>query len=153
MTPTFTITPTFTPHEVDFPDANLNAAVRTAIGKPAGTIYNTDLYGLTTLNAFSSGIADLSGLDQCPALTILSLYNNSITSLTPLAGLLSLNYLDVNTNQITDVSPLVTNVNSGGLAGGAQVILNNNPLGSQALNTDIPYLQSKGVVVTFTVSN
>jgi hypothetical protein len=153
VTPTFTITPTFTPHEVDFPDANLNAAVRTAIGKPAGTIYNTDLYGLTTLNAFSSGIADLSGLDQCPALTILSLYNNSITSLTPLAGLLSLNYLDVNTNQITDVSPLVTNVNSGGLAGGAQVILNNNPLGSQALNTDIPYLQSKGVVVTFTVSN
>jgi hypothetical protein len=150
VTPTFTITPTFTPHEVVFPDPKLDTAVRSAIGKLSGIIYSSDLYSLTTLNAFGSGISDLTGLDQCTSLVILSLYSNSITSLAPLAGLTSLNYLDVNSNQISDVSPLVQNVNAGGLTGGAQVILNNNPLGTQALNTDIPYLQSKGVMVTFT---
>jgi hypothetical protein len=153
VTPTFTITPTFTPHEVVFPDPNLDNAVRSAIGKPTGIIYSTDLYSLTTLNAFGSGISDLTGLDQCTSLVILSLYNNSITSIAPLAGLTSLNYVDLNSNQVADITALVQNADAGGLTSGAQVILNNNPLSAQALNTDIPYLQSKGVVVSFTASN
>jgi Leucine-rich repeat (LRR) protein len=133
---------------VDFPDANLDAKIRAAIGKPSGIIYSDDLEAMTTLNAFGSGIADLTGIDECTGLVLLTLYNNSITSIAPLSGLRSLTYLDVNMNQISDITPLVQNVDSGGLTNGAQVILNNNPLGSQAVNTDIPYLQSKGVTVS-----
>ena len=36
---------------VTFPDPNLEAAIRDAINKPTGEIYDTDLVGLTSLTA------------------------------------------------------------------------------------------------------
>ena len=52
---------------VNFPDPNLEAAIRTAISKPTGTIDGTDLVGgaLTIFNAPQSGITNLSGLEYC----------------------------------------------------------------------------------------
>jgi hypothetical protein len=149
ITPTFTVTPTSTPREVVFNDANLELKVRAAINKPSGLIYQTDVQDLTTLNAFSSSITDLTGLEECVSLTVLSLYGNSITDITPLSGLVKLSYLDLNLNSITDTTPLVTNVDAGGFADGSQIFLNNNPLSAKATGVDIPYLQSKSVTVTY----
>ena len=44
---------------VNFPDPGLEAAIRSAIGKPTGDIHDTDLIGLTSLDADNRGIVNL----------------------------------------------------------------------------------------------
>jgi titin len=91
---------------VTFPDPNLEAAIREAIGKPTGDIYRSDLLGLTLLNASSRGITDLTGLEYCTSLTHLNLFNNQISDLSPLSGLTSLRIVYLGYNQISDISPV-----------------------------------------------
>ena len=91
---------------VNFPDPNLQAAIRQAIGKPTGDIYQSDLAGLTALNASERGIANLSGLEHCSGLTYLNLFFNQIGDISPLSGLTSLTFLNLWDNQISDISPL-----------------------------------------------
>jgi len=55
--------------EVTFPDANLEAVIRDAIGKPTGEIFYVDLLPLTTLDGSGKGIIDLNGLEYCINLT------------------------------------------------------------------------------------
>jgi hypothetical protein len=55
---------------VTFPAPNLEAAIREAIGKPTGAILQSDLVGLTTLNANTRSVTDLTGLEHCTSLTV-----------------------------------------------------------------------------------
>jgi internalin A len=66
-------TPVSEADTVAFPDPNLEAAIRQAIGKPAGSIRHSDLEDLTVLSASSAGITDLTGLEHCTSLTHLCL--------------------------------------------------------------------------------
>jgi Leucine-rich repeat (LRR) protein len=91
---------------VTFPDPNLEAAIREAIGKPTGDIYQSDLVGLTTLGASSRGITDVTGLEYCTSLTALYLGDNQISDMSALSGLTSLTSLSLFDNQISDLSPL-----------------------------------------------
>ena len=92
---------------VTFPDANLEAAIREAIGKPAGDIYASDLDGLTLLDAQTRSISDLTGLEHCANLTTLYLgWNHQISDISPLSNLTNLTELWLSGNQITDLSPL-----------------------------------------------
>ncbi len=93
--------------EVIFPDANLEAAVRAAINKPTGPIFQSDLEGLTNLTASNVGIIDLTGLEYATDLTVLQLDNNNITDLSPLSGLTGLTHLYIwNNFDLSDLSPL-----------------------------------------------
>ncbi len=118
---------------VNFPDPGLEAAIREAINKPTGDIYECDLEGLTALNANNRGISNLEGLQYCTRLVSLALGGNDIRDLSPLAGLVNLNSLylgnskinnieslssltsltrlDLDFNYITDISPLAGLVN------------------------------------------
>jgi hypothetical protein len=90
---------------VVFPDANLDVAVRAAIGfQPGRPIYPSDLTTLTSLVATGDGIADVTGLEYATSLTSLDLSGNSITTVTPLAGLTNLTSLDVSGNGL-DLTP------------------------------------------------
>ncbi|MFC2000335.1 leucine-rich repeat domain-containing protein, partial [Chloroflexota bacterium] len=91
---------------VTFMDANLEAAIREAIAKPAGDIYKSDLTGLTDLGATEKSIADLTGLEHCTSLTELRLQYNQISNISPLANLTSLTSLKLYNNQISDITPL-----------------------------------------------
>ena len=92
---------------VNFPDANLAAAVRSALDLAEGAdIPQTSLAGLTSLQAFRAEIADLTGLEQATGLTFLYLTTNSISDISPLQGLTALTYLDLGKNNISDISPL-----------------------------------------------
>ena len=51
---------------VNFPDPGLEAAIRDAIGQPTGDIHDTDLIGLTSLNADNRGIVNLEGFSTVP---------------------------------------------------------------------------------------
>jgi Leucine-rich repeat (LRR) protein len=91
---------------VAFPDPNLEAVIREAIGKPTGDIYQSDLVGLAYLDGQGRSITDLTGLEYCTDLVELYLINNQISDLSPLSGLTSLTYLYLSNNQISDLSPL-----------------------------------------------
>ena len=85
---------------VTFPDPNLEAAIREAINKPTGDIYQSDLEGLTSFGAHGRGISDLTGMEYCINLTRLYLCDNQIIDLSPLANLTNLTRLYLSDNQI-----------------------------------------------------
>ena len=89
-----------------FPDQNLEAVVREALGKPAGDITAEDMRGLTSLTAQARGIQNLAGLEHTANLQELFLRQNQISDLSPLAGLTNLRKLGLWQNQISDLSPL-----------------------------------------------
>jgi internalin A len=98
---------------VAFPDTNLDAAVRNAIGKPSGDILDTDLVGVgfTSLSASGLGISDLSGLEFATDLSHLDLFSNSISDIGAISSLTQLTTLILGENEIGDLSPLTTLVN------------------------------------------
>jgi len=91
---------------VTFPDPGLEAAIRAAIGKPTGIITDSDLGGLTALDAGDRAISELAGIEHCVNLQLLSLDLNQISGLVPLVGLTALKTLYLWNNQISDLAPL-----------------------------------------------
>ena len=94
-------------NEVNVPDANLAAALRTALTLAVDApILEKDMETLRGFSASGSSIADLTGLETATELTNLTLSNNQIEDVSPLSGLTSLTFLRLDSNAITDVSPL-----------------------------------------------
>jgi len=91
---------------VTFLDANLEAAIREAIGKPTGPIYLSELAGLARLVAHERDIINLTGLEHCIGLTLFCVSFNRIADIAPLANLTNLTNLDIDGNEISDISPL-----------------------------------------------
>lgn len=89
-----------------FPDSNLEAAIREAIGKPTGAIYESDLTELYLLEADNKGIADLTGLETFREVSHIFLSSNRIRDISPLANLEGASHLFLDHNQIRDISPL-----------------------------------------------
>jgi len=83
-------------------------------------------------------------LTNLTGLTSLSLDGNGMNDISLLANLTALDELWLSHNQISDISPLVDNP---GLSYGDKVYLWNNPLTSTSINTYIPQLQGRGVIV------
>ena len=157
---------------VTFPDGNLEAAIRDALGKPAcEEIMAAELANLTTLWALFSDITDLTGLEYCTNLTELNIYGNQISNISALSSLTNLSQLRLNYNQISDISPLASLVNLGyvslngnqisdislllensGLGEGDEVYLEDNNLdlreGSEDME-NIRALEDRGVTVSY----
>jgi uncharacterized repeat protein (TIGR01451 family) len=98
-----------------FPDANLRAKVKDALGITNDADLCTDnMGGLTNLDAQSANISDLSGLEYATNLVILNLAYNQISDISALAGLSNLINLNLQENQISDISALagLTNLTS-----------------------------------------
>ncbi len=96
---------------VNFPDPGLEAAIRTALGKPTEDILDTDLIGLTTLDARYHDIISLEGIEHCVHLTELDLYGNKIVEIGALSGLANLTRLYLEDNEIVDISALSGSTN------------------------------------------
>ena len=114
---------------VDFPDSNLAAVVRGALGLGAtDPIPQTNLAGLTQLEADNAGITNLTGLEQATGLTTLYLRSNQIVDVSPLSGLTNLTWLDLERNQIRDIRRLTGLTNLGTLGLGGNQISDIRPL-------------------------
>jgi len=100
----------FSEEPVNFPDENLEQAIRDAIDKPSGEIYPSDLEGLTELNAENNGIENLSGIEYCKDLTHLDLgeyeSSNKIKDISPLANLTRLIRLDLKYQNVSNLGPI-----------------------------------------------
>ena len=107
----YSITANFEEEAVAFPDPNLEAAIREAIGKPTGPIYCSDLEELINLPAGERSISDLTGLQYCTNLSWLHLYDNQISDISPLADLTNLTELRLWGNEITDIASLAALTN------------------------------------------
>ena len=92
---------------VTIPDTGLRRAVTGALGKRAGDpVTRRDLSTLSTLNARSAQIVDLTGLEWATGLEQLNLHQNNISDLSPLVRLTGLEVLFLGHNNISDISPL-----------------------------------------------
>jgi len=133
---------------VVFADPDLETEVRNTTGILTCPILDTDLVGVgfTSLNASSSTISDLGGIEYCTDLTQLSLSDNQIVDISPLEYLTSLTSLDLWNNQIADITPLVANA---GIDAGDIVWIDANPLNQHAICTDIPALEGRTVTVFY----
>lgn len=88
-------------------DANLEAAVREALGiSEAAPITIKLARSLASLDASSRSITSLQGLESFTNLSSLDLGGNSISDLGPLAGLANLAILMLGENQISDIASL-----------------------------------------------
>ena len=95
-------------NEVDWmPDANLRAAVQTALGLGNGdTLTKEAMTNLTQLSAERSNIANITGLEHATNLTDLQLPFNQITDISPLRTLTHLTNLVLDNNPIGDITAL-----------------------------------------------
>ena len=89
---------------VYFPDANLKAAVERELGMPDPT--PIDMLLLTSLDARSSEIIDLTGIEYASNLTSLDLRSNQISDISGLSGLANLTELLLHDNQISNILAL-----------------------------------------------
>ncbi len=109
--------------------------------KPLG-----NLTGLKGLGLQANEIDDISPLAKLNNLTSLTLAMNEIRDISPLQNLVNLEFLALSDNQIEDIGPLLDNM---GLGPGDEVHFERNPLSSNTVNTLIPQLESRGVIVGY----
>ncbi|WMJ79839.1 leucine-rich repeat domain-containing protein [Clostridium sp. MB40-C1] len=83
---------------VKFKDKYLEEAVRYVIMKPEGTIYKSDVEKITYLDAKSSGIQNIEGLEKLTNLEKIDLSFNSIENISALKGLTKLKTLNLSFN-------------------------------------------------------
>ena len=113
---------------ITFVDANLEAAVRVAIGLPSGPITDSGVASLTVLTASVRGITDLTGSECLTSLTNLNVGDNQISDLAPLSGLTNLTTLTIRDNQISDLTALSGLFNLNGLSATNNLISDLTPL-------------------------
>jgi Leucine-rich repeat (LRR) protein len=123
---------------LNFSDPNLEASVRSAVGRETGPLFEQHVQSLNFLDASGRSIALLGGIEKLSALTSLSLSDNQIVSLSPLLNLTSIASLNLSNNKIRSLVALVSN---SGLGPGASVVLLDNPLGVAARSVEIPALE------------
>ena len=125
---------------VSIPDANLRAAIETALEKARGApITEADLKALTQLQAKNREIRDLTGLEAASNLTWLFLPRNRITNLSALADLTKLERLDLWSNMITDISVL------DGLSNLTVLNVSSNMITDIAVLADLPMLRDVSI--------
>jgi hypothetical protein len=96
--------------EVKFADPSLDAVVRKALNFTNKDITRIDLVTLNRLEAVSSNITNLSGIEKCLGLWQLNLSDNPFKDLSPLSYLTALERLEINhssprdPNKIKDIS-------------------------------------------------
>lgn len=89
-------------------------------------------------------IIDISAISGLHELERLYLADNQIVDISALENLTNLNILELYKNQITNIEPLVKNT---GIDEGDVILLHTNPLSEESINTYIPILQERGVLV------
>jgi Leucine-rich repeat (LRR) protein len=113
-----------TPQPVTLPDPQLEAAVRSTIGKPSGPLNSVDLLNVTHLAADSAGITNISGLEWATNITFLSLNDDSISAFQPIQNLRLLVTLYLDNNNTSDFSALAGLTNLVQLSAGGNAISN-----------------------------
>ena len=128
---------------VNFPDTNLQAAIRDKINKPTGDIHQSDLENINGLLANYKNIGNLTGLEYCINLQVLDLSSNQIQDISLLAYLKNLDLLNLDSNNINDISPLASLTNLVDLFLSSNQIKDISPLASLTNLDDLHLLSNQ----------
>ena len=158
--------PVVTVVEIAFEDADLEAAVRSAIAKPEAALFPADVASLRELVASGLGISDLAGIEHLSSLQRLDLRSNELVDLAALGALVQLRELHLGNNQISDLAPLArlveldavglednrieelaALVENSGLRRGDTIDLRGNPLTENAILNALCVLERRRVSV------
>ena len=104
----------------------------------------SNLTSLTFLQLAHLGITDISALNNLTNMDELYIYSNDISDISALQNLTKVTYFYLGYNEVSNIYPLVENL---GLDDGDKVELYNNPLSDTTINTYIPQLEARGVLV------
>lgn len=96
--------PSMLAQEVVIPDPGLNAAIREALGKPAGPLTQQDLLSLTNLSARNRNVSSIVGLDAARNLVSLDLQINHLSNVSLLGALTNLSTFNLSINPLTNFS-------------------------------------------------
>ncbi len=102
------------------------------------------LWRLRAIQLVGNDISTFASVADLPNLAQLVLRSNPLTDISPVSGMAGLHWLDLSQCNLTDIAPLVANPN---LASGDTVYVIFNPLSQEALSTQIPALEARGVTV------
>lgn len=91
---------------IRFPDARLDAALRSSLQKPTGSIRVGDLETLRIFDGSDAGVTNLSGLDRATNLEEVFLSGNALIDISPLSALSRLRKLNLRDNQVASLEPL-----------------------------------------------
>ncbi len=105
------------------------------------------LLALERLTVSETPLVDISPLAGLHNLTVLNLQTNSISDLSALRHLPKLTNINLFNNQVSDLTPLVENLDLFGQA--VTIDVRSNPLSDEALNVQIPALQSRFINVLY----
>lgn len=166
-TPTTSITPSPAPEGkvIVFPDENIESAIRKAIDRRMGDIYQSELLSVTELGP--KAVTGLTGLEYCTNLEKLDFnqwvkggpiyddegrplgcptpipLNTSLKDIFPLSDNDALWDLDLHCNQVDDIAPLID------MDSLSVLWLTGNPLNEDSVNVYIPKLKEHGVDVRY----
>ena len=132
---------------VEVPDAALASVLRTTLELAEDAdITESDMVELTSLDASSQGITDLTGLEYATNLTELVLDENTgLGDVSKLSGLTNLTSLALKNTGLTDISPLADLTALTGLALSSNSIVNITSL-QDLVNLEYLYLRSNEIV-------
>jgi len=91
---------------VDFPDPNLELAIREILAHSGKPIHKSQVLNITQLDLSRRDITNLEGLQHFRNLKVLNLANNQVSDLSPLENISALRELNLDNNQITDLQQL-----------------------------------------------
>ena len=122
----FIVLTTLLPHidpVASFSDPQLEMRVREVIRQPNGNIRLHKVLTIAQLDASTSEIYDLGGIEQLRNLSALNLNGNHISDITPLSALTKLRRLNLRDNYIHDILPLsnLTKLQSLNLGGNTNI--------------------------------
>ena len=108
-----------------------------------------ELKKLTELGLWNNTISDVSALAKLIQLTSLRIGGNTISDVSALATLTQLTSLELWDNNISNIAPLVKLNLTGTEWDRTGLDIRGNPLSDASINTHIPAMQAKGIVVAF----
>ncbi|MFC1712575.1 leucine-rich repeat domain-containing protein [Candidatus Poribacteria bacterium] len=135
-----------------FPDRRIEMAIREAIGKHKGRILESDLEGLTRLDANRRKVIDLSGIEHCTNLQGLYIYDNQLRDINPLSSLTNLRELVLTDGGIGKIGSLSNLTKLQRLRMGSNFIADIRPL-SKLTNLQELYLRSNEISSIAPLSN
>lgn len=91
---------------INFPESNLELAIRDKLNKHEGDISSDEVLTITELEIYNGYLSNLEGLQYLKNLTSLKLNYSQISDISLLSYLKSLTRLELKNNQISDISPL-----------------------------------------------
>jgi len=92
---------------VEFPNRDVEMAVKQQLGKATGNVYPSELKELKRLKLpWNLNIEDISWVKYCENLERFSLGNSNLKDLSPLSSLRDLRYLSLKDNHISDLTAL-----------------------------------------------